>query len=924
MKNIITYNQFANEGIRDLMKPKSEDEILKDMGDLTPNELLKKSIKNNYLNGVKIALEKGADPSQEYNYAIRLASNNGHIEVVKLLLQDERVDPSDFNNYAIKKASENGHTEVVRLLLSDLRVDPSDHRNDAIRYASENGHTEVVKLLLSDSRVDPSDFNNYAIRYASKNGHTEIVKLLLQDKRVDPSKTYNYAIKKASENGHIEIVKLLLQDERVDPSGFNNYAIRYASENGHTEVVKLLLSDSRVDPSEDYNSAIKYASENGHLEIVKILLQDKRVREKLSDKQLKKYENQIQGLNESIRDLMKPKSKDEIEETFKKADVNSKKNMLRILVKQKFYTTEDFYKFIKSYINISTWNRLIKKGFERNRYDCANLVETIDKHELLKIFKALTYYKQDRNISESVRDLMKPKSEEDILKSIDNLSSEELLKKSCQLGLLNGVKLALEKGVDPSIDNNFAIEYASKNGHLEIVKLLLQDERVDPSDHNNYAIECASKNGHTEVVKLLLQDERVDPSDHRNDAIRYASENGHTEVVKLLLQDKRVDPSANYNYAIRVALEYGYIETVKLLLQDEKVREKLTDEEIKKYENKISGLNESVKDLMKGKSDEDILKSIDNLSSEELLKKSINNNYLNGVKIALEKGADPSQGYNYAIRIASLNGHLEIVKLLLKDERINPSDNRNDAINFASENGHTEIIKLLLQDPRVDPSEYSNYAIRLASENGHLEIVKLLLNDSRVRKKLTNEQIKKYKNQIQGLYESIRDLMKPKSEEEINDTIKELIKTNPERILMNYNFDFLLTIISKDELHDAIINFFKSNPEYALKNWDYKKLLTVISKKDIFTEIKRYAAKIAPIIKGFKGDETIKNYTNIIEYLYKKGYAYNNIDSLRDMWFKHKTIDQYSGGHICINGYITLEYVKDYIKKAEELSKRYK
>jgi hypothetical protein len=34
--------------------------------------------------------------------AIRLASKNGHIEVVKCLLQDSRVDPSDYNNYGSK------------------------------------------------------------------------------------------------------------------------------------------------------------------------------------------------------------------------------------------------------------------------------------------------------------------------------------------------------------------------------------------------------------------------------------------------------------------------------------------------------------------------------------------------------------------------------------------------------------------------------------------------------------------------------------------------------------------------------------------------------------------------------------------------------------------------------------------------------
>ena len=49
----------------------------------------------------------------------------------------------------------------------------------------------------------------------------------------------------------------------------------------------------------------------------------------------------------------------------------------------------------------------------------------------------------------------------------------------------------------------------SSNGYIEIVKILLQDNRVDPSDRNNYAIQCAMENGHIEIVKLLLKDKRV-------------------------------------------------------------------------------------------------------------------------------------------------------------------------------------------------------------------------------------------------------------------------------------------------------------------------------------------------------------------------------------------------------------------------------
>jgi len=40
------------------------------------------------------------------------------------------------------------------------RVDPSTRDNEAIRLASAKGFVEVVKVLLADNRVDPAAKNN--------------------------------------------------------------------------------------------------------------------------------------------------------------------------------------------------------------------------------------------------------------------------------------------------------------------------------------------------------------------------------------------------------------------------------------------------------------------------------------------------------------------------------------------------------------------------------------------------------------------------------------------------------------------------------------------------------------------------------------------------------------------------------------------
>jgi len=119
--------------------------------------------------------------------------------------------------------------------------------------------------------------------------------------------------------------------------------------------------------------------------------------------------------------------------------------------------------------------------------------------------------------------------------------------------------------IDPSAEENYAICWASQNGHTDVVKVLLANERVDPTANNNCAICWASQNGHTEVVKVLLADPHVNPSADDNYAIQWASRFGHVDVVKVLLADPRVNPSADYNFATRVASFYGHTEIVKML-----------------------------------------------------------------------------------------------------------------------------------------------------------------------------------------------------------------------------------------------------------------------------------------------------------------------------------------------------------------------
>ena len=97
---------------------------------------------------------------------------------------------------------------------------------------------------------------------------------------------------------------------------------------------------------------------------------------------------------------------------------------------------------------------------------------------------------------------------------------------------IKDLKLLINQKININICDNYAIRWASANGHLEIVKLLIKNG-ADVTDCDNYAIIRVSQYGYLEIVKLLIKN-GADVKADDNSAIRWASENGHLEVVKLL------------------------------------------------------------------------------------------------------------------------------------------------------------------------------------------------------------------------------------------------------------------------------------------------------------------------------------------------------------------------------------------------------
>ena len=148
---------------------------------------------------------------------------------------------------------------------------------------------------------------------------------------------------------------------------------------------------------------------------------------------------------------------------------------------------------------------------------------------------------------------------------------------------LAGIRLPLLKhlhvtfGLDKSdarANDNYALKWCARNGHLEVVKYLKEAFGLDKSDaqaNANHALRLSAENGHLEVVKYLKEAFGLDKSDARaqdNYALRWCAENGHLEVVKYLKEAFGLDKSdaqANDNYALKWSSVNGHLEVVKYL-----------------------------------------------------------------------------------------------------------------------------------------------------------------------------------------------------------------------------------------------------------------------------------------------------------------------------------------------------------------------
>lgn len=132
------YNDYLNEKLSDHITGFNYDDIWDNLLDKEPDDILKTSIDNNFLDGIKLALEMGANSYPLFNYAI----SKQNLELIKLALEYNTF--MDNLKFIVKHAS----IEIFEYLMINNYIKKYDY-DECLDYSIDLNKYEISKILLT-------------------------------------------------------------------------------------------------------------------------------------------------------------------------------------------------------------------------------------------------------------------------------------------------------------------------------------------------------------------------------------------------------------------------------------------------------------------------------------------------------------------------------------------------------------------------------------------------------------------------------------------------------------------------------------------------------------------------------------------------------------------------------------------------------
>jgi len=151
-------------------------------------ECVRRAAEKNYLEIVQYLACNGANVNSNFDYTspLLMAICHGNIKMVECLINAKADVYTNCLNLLLK-ATEYGHIEIIKIILIDNRiinkVYSSNMIKELLQLAAENGHLEVLQYFckMDKTGVAIHADDNYAFRYANKRGHLTTLKFIIEN-----------------------------------------------------------------------------------------------------------------------------------------------------------------------------------------------------------------------------------------------------------------------------------------------------------------------------------------------------------------------------------------------------------------------------------------------------------------------------------------------------------------------------------------------------------------------------------------------------------------------------------------------------------------------------------------------------------------------------------------------------------------------
>lgn len=195
--------------------------------------------------------------------SIILACINGHLEIVKYLLEEEKIDiklyfPNTYNSddykIYIKKLRDytmgdflicsirNNRLDIAKYLLNNYVIENINY-SLLLNIACREGYINIINYLI-ERNADPYSISVDSLDYACKEGHISVIEKLIVDYNIK-NVNYSYLFEAACKRGYTEILLILINndvDNSINIHANGDIASKTAIENKHYEIVKILVN----------------------------------------------------------------------------------------------------------------------------------------------------------------------------------------------------------------------------------------------------------------------------------------------------------------------------------------------------------------------------------------------------------------------------------------------------------------------------------------------------------------------------------------------------------------------------------------------------------------------------------------------------------------------------------------------------------